>query len=358
MPVFVWCDMAEMNAVVLDEWDGTLSVESVPVPEPGPGEVRVEVRACGVTRTIENAIRGGLSDDPELTPRIPGHEFAGVVSAVGEGVTDVAVGDRVLAYFYLVCGECDACRRGDTNQCTDFGGWFGVNRDGAYAEQAVLPAANALPLPDDATFEEGAIATDGLATPLHVCERADVDDTDTVLVVGAGGRVGLHLSRLAALRGAHVLAADVDDERLARIDRTTPGHVVPVDARRDDFAATLRGAAPYTDSPTVVVDTVGDLDTLRAAWDALAMGGRVVSLTTHHDRVFDAPMKEYVVKEASFVGSRHATRDEVVRAARLFADGRVDADVTERVSLAEVPAVHERLREGTTAGTTILDPTL
>lgn len=346
-----------MNAVVLDEWGGSLSVETVPVPEPGPGEVRVAVRACGVTRTIENAVQGGLSDDPDLTPRIPGHEFAGVVSAVGEGVTGVAEGDRVLAAFYLVCGECDACRRGENNRCTNFGGWFGVHRDGAYAEQTVIPAANALPLPDDATFEEGAIAADGLATPLHVCERADVGDTDTVLVIGAGGRIGIHLARLAALRGAHVLAADVDDDRLAHVDRATGDQVVPVDARRDDFVDRLSELAPYGGGPTVVVDTVGNTDTLRDAWDALAMGGRVVSLTTHHDRVFDAPMKEYVVKEASFVGSRHATNDEVVRAARLLADGRIDAEIADRVSLDEVPAVHERLREGSAAGTTILDPT-
>ncbi len=156
--------------------------------------------ACGVTRTIENAIRGGLADDPDLTPRIPGHEFAGVVDAVGDGVDGVSPGDRVLAYFYLTCGNCDACRRGDTNQCTNFGGWYGVNCDGAYADQAVIPASNALPLPDGASFREGAIATDGLATPLHVCRRTDVSDADTVLVIGAAGRIGIHLSQLAALR--------------------------------------------------------------------------------------------------------------------------------------------------------------
>ena len=344
-----------MNAVVLDEWGGDLAVERVERPDPGPGEVRVDVRACAVTRTIENAIQGGLSDDPALTPRIPGHEFAGVIDAVGEGV-DLDVGDRIVAYFYLVCGACDHCRRGAANRCTDFGGWYGVNCDGAYAEYAVLPAANALPLPDETGFAAGAVATDGLATPLHVCERTGVDDTDTVLVVGAAGRIGVHLSQLAARRGAHVVAADVAPERLSHVDSVTPRTVTPVDASADDFVDRVRDATPYGDGPTVVVDTVGDVETLHDAFASMAMGGQVVSLTTHHDRVFDAPMKDYVVKEASFLGSRYATKDEVVRAARLFADGRIDPVVRRRVGLDEVPAVHRELRTGETFGTTVVEP--
>ena len=348
--------MAQMNAVVLDEWGGSLSIREVDAPEPGPGEVRVDVRACGVTRTIENAIQGGLSDDQTYLPLIPGHEFAGVVEAVGEGVSDVAVGDRVLAYFYLVCDECDACRRGDTNQCTNFGGWFGVNRDGAYAEQTVLPAANVLPLPDDASFVDGAIAADGLATPLHVCERAGVTDNDTVLIIGGAGRIGIHLAQLAALRGAHVLAADVGEEQLAHIEEMTGDSVTPIDARGDGFVERLREATPYADGPTVVVDTVGHAGTIRDAWDAMAMGGRVVTLTTHHDRGLDVPLKEYVVKEASLLGSRHATRDQVVRAARLLADGRITPDVSGTVSLNEVPEVHRGFREGADFGMSVFEP--
>jgi propanol-preferring alcohol dehydrogenase len=231
-----------------------------------------------------------------------------------------------------------------------------VNRDGAYAEFAVLPAENALSLPDGASFAAGAIATDGLATPLHVCELADVDDTDTVLVIGAAGRIGVHLSQLAAARGAHVVAADVDPDRLAHVDEVTTDTVVPVDASTAEFAARVRDATPRGDGPTVVVDTVGDTETLRRAWEAMAMGGQVVSLTTHHDRVFDPPMWSYVAKEASFVGSRYATKDEVVRAARLVADGRVTADIAETLSLDEVADYHARIRSGDTRGMAVLEP--
>jgi D-arabinose 1-dehydrogenase-like Zn-dependent alcohol dehydrogenase len=349
--------MSKMDAVVLPEWGGDLSVERTTVPEPEPNEVRVAVRACGVTRTVENAIQGGLDDDPSLTPRVPGHEFAGVVDAVGDAVTTHAVGDRILAYFYLVCGQCDACRRGAANRCTNFEGWLGVNAEGAYAEYATIPAANALPMPDDLSFPAGAIAADGLATPLHICDRTDVGDEDTVLVIGAAGRLGVHLCQLAARRGAHVLAADVRDDRLAHVDDVTGPAVRPVDASDSEFAATLRAETPVGDGPTVAVDTVGDIPTLEAAWDALAMGGQVVTLTTHHERSFAPLLKDYVVKEASVVGSRYATQDEVVRAARLLADERVSPVVTDTVGLSEVPSVHADIRAGETYGMTVLDPT-
>jgi len=348
--------MTDMRAVVLDEWGGDLAVESVPVPDPAADEVRLDVRACGVTRTNENAIQGGLADDPDLVPRIPGHECAGVVDAVGEDVPSVAVGDRVFAYFYLTCGECDACRRGETNQCTNFGGWYGVNCDGAYAEYATLPAANALPMPDDLSFAGAAVATDGLATPLRLCERADVADDDAVLIIGAAGRVGIHLAQLAERRGAHVIAADVHADRLAHVERHTGPQTETVDVSDGDVVSRLRAAAPDTEGPTVAVDTVGDVGTLRDAWDALAIGGRIVSLTTHHDRQFAPPLKEFVVKEAELVGARHTTKAQAVRSARLVADGRVDPVVRNTVGLADVPGVHRAIRNGETFGMTVLEP--
>jgi len=348
--------MPEMDAVVLDEWGGELTVESVPKPEPAPHEVRIEVRACGVTRTIENAVQGGLDDSPELTPRIPGHECAGVVDAVGEDVSSVGVGDRVFAYFYLVCGECDACRRGETNQCANFGGWYGVNCDGAYAEFATLPAANTLPMPDDLSAAGAAVATDGLATPLRICERAGVSDEDTVLVIGAAGRIGIHLAQLAERRGARVLAADVHDDRLDHVDRHTGPQTTTINTGEPDAVERLRAATASGDGPTVAVDTVGDLGALRDAWDALAMGGRLVSLTTHHDRAFAPPLSEFVVKEAELVGARHATKAQAVRSARLIGDGRVDPVVRRTVGLADVPAVHEQIRNGETYGMQVLDP--
>lgn len=355
--------MSTMRAVSLDEWGGELRIGTAEISEPAPGEARVHVKACGVTRTVENAIQGGLSDDTALLPRIPGHEFAGVVDAVGDGVTDLTVGERVFAYFYIVCGSCDACRRGEANQCTNFDGWLGVQCDGGYAEYATVPADNLLPLLDDASFTDGAMAADGLSTPLHVCNRTGVDDTDTVAVIGGAGRIGTQLTQLAALRGAHVLSLDVTDGRLAEIDTLAAEHgitnrVTPVDARGDPNALTtaLENATTNAAGPTIVVDAVGDVNTLNACWDALAMGGTVIGLTSHHDRVFAPPLKDFVAKEASLLGARYATKDEVVRAARLLADETIEPTYTRRLTLDEVPDYHAALRAGETHGMAILEP--
>ena len=178
-----------------------------------------------------------------------------------------------------------------------------------------------------------------------------------MLVIGAAGRIGVHLCQLAALRGAHVLAADVDEVRLEHdVDDVTGDAIQPIDARGDGFVDRLHEATPYGDGPTVVVDTVGDLEMLRDAWEAMAMGGRLVSLTTHHERAFDPLLKEFVVKEGALLGSRYATKDEVVRAARLLADGRIEPVVTERVGLEDVPAVHERIRSDESHGMVVLEP--
>ncbi|USZ78330.1 zinc-binding dehydrogenase (plasmid) [Halorussus vallis] len=146
------------------------------------------------------------------------------------------------------------------------------------------------------------------------------------------------------------------DDRLAHVDSVTGDAVVPLDARNPNFVDRVRDATPSGDGPTVVVDTVGDPETLRDAWECMAMGGRLVSLTTHHDRGLDVPLREYVEKEAALLGSRYATMDEVVRAARLLADGRVEGVVAETVSLDEVPSVHEAIRHGNSHGMVVLEP--
>jgi|AntDeeMetageno51_2_1112566.scaffolds.fasta_scaffold00317_5 propanol-preferring alcohol dehydrogenase len=163
---------------------------------------------------------------------------------------------------------------------------------------------------------EGAVAADGLATPLHVAERAAIDDGETVLEEAAA-------------------------------DGTLPD---PTLSER------LRKATLWSDGPTVAVDTVGDPETLDAAWEALGMGGRLVTLTTHHQRALDMPLAEYVVRERTLLGSRYATSDQVVRAARLQADGRVDAVTNGTVGLAAVPELHERIRAGEGSGAFVLEP--
>jgi D-arabinose 1-dehydrogenase-like Zn-dependent alcohol dehydrogenase len=132
-------------------------------------------------------IRGDLANDTARLPRVPGHEIVGRVDAVGPGVSTPQVGPRVMAYFYLVCERCEACRAGDDSFCRNLAGWVGVHRDGGYAPFTVLPAGNAVPLPDSIPAPEATAIPDAVAR-----------------VVGGGGGVGVHMVAMAALFGGRV----------------------------------------------------------------------------------------------------------------------------------------------------------
>src|SRR5205085_12347111 len=124
------------------------SLEEIARPSAGPGEVLVRVDACGLGLTVAHAMAGHLPGTGARLPVVPGHEVAGVVAALGAGVTAPAVGTRVITSFYLTCGRCRFCRAGRETLCEQFGGYLGRDADGGYAEYLTVPAANALPIPD------------------------------------------------------------------------------------------------------------------------------------------------------------------------------------------------------------------
>src|SRR5438128_9061502 len=143
-----------MKAMVLRELAGPLRLTEVPIPVPGPGEVRVRVRAAGVGLTVVI-----MTANPGLVtsyPRIPGHEIAGEVVALGRQVRNVKPGDRVACHFYLTCGACTFCRSGRETLCQDFRGYLGMAADGGYAEYVSVPALNLCPVPEDVSDLEAA----------------------------------------------------------------------------------------------------------------------------------------------------------------------------------------------------------
>lgn len=328
------------------EWGSTPVLEEFPRPEPAPGEVLVEVEACGIGLTVLNCIRGDLSDDPALLPRVPGHELVGRVAQRGSGVTTPSEGQRVTAYFYLSCGTCTECSAGHQSRCQRLAGWVGVHRDGGYAPFAVLPAFNAVVLPDEIDPVAATVAADAVATPLHVCaQRATVRPGDRVVVTGAGGGVGAHMVQMAAAFGARVAGLDVRDDKLALIERVG---ALAVDS--SDFAAVDAGSIFSDGPPTVVIDLVGSAASLRWASDALGTGGRMVVLTTFRDRELAVHPRELVFREASLVASRYASRAEVAEAARMVAAGRIEPIIGRRVGPDGVLAIHEQVCDGRLLG--------
>lgn len=335
----------------IHEWGGPLRWESFDVPEPRAGEVRVRVEACGIGLTVLNCIRGDLADDAARLPRVPGHEMVGRVEAAGPGLDAPAVGQRVMAYFYLVCGRCDACRAGHDALCRNLAGWVGVHRDGGYAPVAVLPAGNAVPLPESIPAAQATAIPDAIATPLHVCRtRARIQPGDRVAVVGAGGGVGIHMVEMAALFGGRVAGLEAAERKFDAIRRMGG---VPVRSRAFD-EIDLRPAFD-DEPPTVVIDLLGSRASLTWALEVLPLAGRLVVLTTFRDVDLPVSPRDLVLRELTVYGSRYASKAELRESAELVAAGRIHPVVSQVVPPAEVEAVHRALRDGTLIGRGAID---
>jgi len=336
-----------VKAQLLRAWGGPLVYGDHRDPAPGPGEVLVAVRACGVGLTVVNYMSGRLGRPADGLPRVPGHEWTGVVVDVGPGVTGARTGDRVMGYFYLTCGRCDWCRSTREPLCRNHAGYVGVHRDGGYAELVALPEANVLPLPDGVGFVEGTVIPDAVATPYHVCgARAQVRPGDRVLVIGAGGGVGSHMVQMARLFGGRVVAVDAGDAKLEHCRRLGAETALDINApgAHDRARAALDGEA------TVAIDLVGSGETLAWAFGLLGPGGRMVMLTTFEGAGLDVVSRQMVMGELTLLGSRYCSRAEVLAAARLVREGRMTPVVSETRPLAGVGALHEMLRAGTLLG--------
>ncbi len=340
-----------MRALVLREHGDVLLAQELPTPVPGPGEVLVRVEACGVGLTVLNYMGGRSRVHAEKLPRVPGHEFVGTVVACGRGQEAAMAGQRVMAYFYLSCGACDFCRLAHEPLCRYLRGQVGVATDGGFAEYAVLPAFNALPVPQGVDPVLATAIPDAVATPVHVCRRARIGPQDAVLVVGAAGGVGIHMVQVARVFGARVVGVDRGAEKLAAL--RSMGFEA-VDAAEDSWTAQAREAAGG--EVTVAVDLVGSRTTLEACLDVLAPRGRLVVLTTFRDVTFSASPARLVAAEVEILGSRYASRWEVQEAARLVQQGRVQPVVSEVRPLESVGELTSKLRQGTLLGRAAVVP--
>ena len=335
----------------IHRWGGPLQWESFDIPPPEPGEVLIRVEACGIGLTVLNCIRGDLATDTARLPRVPGHEIVGRVEALGDGVTSPPVGTRVMAYFYLVCGRCEACRSGQDSLCRNLAGWIGVHRDGGYASFTVLPAANVIPLPTSIAAVEATAIPDAISTPLHVCKtRARVQRGDRVVVIGAGGGVGIHMVEMGMLFGAQVAGLEICDSKFDVIRRMGG---VPVLSR--SFDAVDLAPVFGDERPTVIIDLLGSKDSLAWALASLSLGGRLVVLTTFRDVELRFNPRELVLREVTVLGSRYASKAELRESADLVATGKIRPVVSHVVPPASVDAVHRALQEGSLIGRGAID---
>ncbi|NEE04278.1 zinc-dependent alcohol dehydrogenase family protein [Phytoactinopolyspora halotolerans] len=258
-----------MRAVVISK-PGSLSVEDVPEPVPGPGDVVVDVGACGICGTDLHIVDGEFPPSPY--PLVPGHEFAGTVSAVGDAVTTgIAVGDRVAVDPSLFCGHCRQCRRGRGNLCENWGA-TGDTVDGAFAERVAVPAATCYPLAAHLSFAEGALV-EPVSCAVHGVRRLGVDVGERILVVGAG-TMGLIMLQLLVAAGARVSVVDRVAGKLPMAERLGAAEVATsvddLPRRAFDAAVDVTGAPPAIEDAFRSLDRGGRIEIFGvAAEDAM-----------------------------------------------------------------------------------------
>lgn len=333
-----------MKAMVLKSKNTPFVLETVPDPVPGAGEAVAKVLACGAGLTIHHTRAGRV---PIEYPRVIGHEITAEIVALGKGVTGLKPGDPVTAYFYLTCGECYWCRIDRETLCDNFGGYVGRDVDGGYAEYIKLPAKNFLRLPDGLDWRgkpaEIGVICDAIATPVKVTRRARVAASDTVAVFGAGGGLGVHMGMVA--RWAHAKRVIAVDTMASKFETCLKaGADTAVDASEGRVVEQLMEATAGK-GVDVVIDFVSSKSTLEAGAGALAKGGRLVTLGGH-SQPFELDPVQLLRKEIEVMGSRYATRQEVIESLELVARGELFPIVTEKAPLAQAEAIHERVGKG------------
>ena len=268
------------------------------VPEPAPGEVKIAVRAAGICGTDVHIVHDTF---PYVPPVILGHEFCGEVSAVGDGVVGLEVGDRVMAETTAVlCGTCAFCRSGDTNRCPERIA-YGIHVNGGFAEFVVVRRDAIHPLPANVDYIAGAM-TEPLAVCVHaLMERSRVSAGELVLVLGPGP-IGLLAAMLAKAHGAVVVVAGTakDAQRLQLAD--TIGADVTVQVEADDLAACIERLSPGTGGVDITVEAAGAAASVETALRCTRKGGTIVQLG-----LFEGPItvdySQLAIREFNVVGS-------------------------------------------------------
>jgi len=356
-----------MRAAVLHEigQDKLEVLDDVEATGFGPGKVRIRVRATGLCHSDLSAMSGVL---PHHAPFVPGHEGAGEILEVGEGVGHLAPGDRVVVRWIPSCGTCPACRRGQTQLCLagftnagtpNFrrpgGDVFGFVGAGTFAEEVVVDADCAAPIPDDVPFDIAALIGCGVTTGLGAAlNTADVEAGSSVAVIGCGA-VGICAIQGARLRGAaEIVAVDpVASRREAALRFGATKAVAPKELA--DIRQQLTGGEGFD----YVFEVVGKAATARTAYENTRRGGALVVVGAGAvDDILQLNMFELFFDEKRILPSLYGGGDvqrSYERAIALWRAGRIDLAglITHRVPLAGINEALDQMRTGAALRTCI-----
>ncbi|MFE7837316.1 S-(hydroxymethyl)mycothiol dehydrogenase [Streptomyces sp. NPDC057474] len=336
-----------------------VQVEQIMVPDPGPGEAVVRVQACGVCHTDLHYREGGIGDD---FPFLLGHEAAGIVESVGEGVTEVAPGDFVILNWRAVCGQCRACLRGRPQYCfdthnakqrmtladgTELSPALGI---GAFAEKTLVAAGQCTKVDPAASPAAAGLLGCGVMAGLGAAvNTGGVSRGDSVAVIGCGGVGNASVVGARLAGAAKIIAVDIDDDKLRTARALGATHTVnsrstdPVEAVRE-----LTGGF----GADVVIDAVGRPETYEQAFYARDLAGTVVLVGVPAPKTrLDLPLQDVFGRggtlKSSWYGDCLPSRDFPMLI-DLYLQGRLDLDafVTETITLEDVEDAFTRMHKG------------
>lgn len=349
----------KVKAAVVRSKNADVTLETILVPDPGPGEALVDILTCGVCHTDLHYKQGAINDD---FPFLLGHEATGVVSAVGPDVTEVVPGDRVVLNWRAVCGECRACRRGQPQYCfnthnatqkmtledgTELTAALGI---GAFAEKTLVAAGQCTKVDDDADPAAVGLLGCGVMAGIGAAiNTGNVQRGDSVAVIGCGG-VGTAAVAGAALAGATtVIAVDIDAKKLQRAKDLGATHTVdssavdPVEAIRE-----LTGGF----GADVVIDAVGRPETYKQAFYARDLAGTVVLVgVPSPEMTLELPLLDVFGRggslKSSWYGDCLPSRDFPTLIS-LYRQGKLDLDafVTERITIDQIEEAFTKMHAG------------
>jgi NADPH:quinone reductase-like Zn-dependent oxidoreductase len=342
-----------MQAVRLHGHGGTdqLRLEDVPPPRIGEQEVLVRVYFCGLNHSDLNLRRGtfygleaaagqvGWRQTPLQFPLIPGSDIAGVVAAAGAEVSDPRVGDPVVLYPYVACGQCPACLRGDDHLCPTVE-YLGSERDGGYAEFIAVPAHIAHRIPDGVSFEQAAALPVNFLTAWHMMvTRGRLRPGETAMITGASGGVGSACVQITKLMGARAIAVVGSREKAERA-LESGAHAAAVIGQDDLPAAVQRFAGG--DGIDMAVEVVGAA-TWASSLLALRPEGRLVVCGAVSGAIVETDLKLIYLHHLSVIGSTMGSPAEFKHVLGLLAEGAIHPVVDRIYPLAEALEAQRRL---------------
>jgi len=337
----------------------SLSYDDLDTPTPGPGEALVRVHAVGVNR-MDVEMRAGIYGKEKLTdfyfgqtmefPHIPGIEPAGVVEAVGEGVTGVKPGDRVVPHAHLSCGECAQCRAGFDNACPQIAvlGVQTANR-GGYAEYFTWPAGLLLPLPENVSFETAAALLVNYGPVwTSLVERAKVRPGDKVLVTGATGGCGHAAIEIGKLAGGEIFALGGSDEKLADLEAAG---ATAIDYRGGFAEKVIEATGGGAD---VVLELVG-ADTWNESLASVAPRARIAVVGSHGGIAAELNLGLLFAMNMEIHGVTRANQAGMAKLVELTGAGELNPKIWKTLPLADAAEAHRMMDERKHSGKIVLE---